>query len=261
MPIPDDHLSISRINTFGRCPMQFYFRYCLGLTAPPSGALSLGSSFHVAAEYHDKQKIVSHANLNVEEVLDVFSADFDERSHETAWMDGEKPGTFKDQGVGLLRIYHREIAVNVQPASVERRFEIPFYNKDWDFVGYIDLIDDNDLIIERKTIGRRPPAPQADHMLQTVAYTAGFRWEGNTESGARIDYVVKNKKPIVVSYPFQVVDAQVEFFLSQAARVAHMIENEMFMNSRHLSPFPCSHKFCGYALTCEREIGGIVAER
>lgn len=259
--IPDDHLSVSRVNTFKRCPMQYYFRYCEGIISPPSGALSLGSSFHVAIGTNYEQKLKSRVDLKVEEVLDLFSADFDERTHETAWWEDEKPAQFKDQGAGLLRVYQKEIAANVQPASVEREFEMPFENKGWTFIGRIDLIDIEDRVIEAKTIGRRPPAPQADHILQTIAYTTGFRQEGHKESGARIDYAVKNKKPICVSYPFQVHDVQVEFFLTEVARVAHMIESEMFMNSRHLSPFPCSHRYCGYASMCERKIGGIVTER
>lgn len=259
--IPDDHLSASRVNTFNRCGMQYYFRHCEALVSPPSGALSLGSSFHVGVEHNYHQKIDSHEDLPVAEVLDAFSTDFDERKHETAWWEGEKPEQFKDQGIGLLQTYQGEIAAKVQPGSVERQFEIPFDNKDWTFTGRIDLVDNQDVIVETKTIGRTPPGPQPDHKFQTIAYTTGFRQEGGRESGARIDYTVKNKTPKTVSYSFNVHDAEIEFFLSQVARVALMIENEMFMNSRHLSPFPCSHRFCGYATLCESKIGGIVPER
>jgi len=257
-PIPDNHLSASRVNTFGRCPMQYYFRYCLELTSPPSGALSLGSSFHIALEHYYKQKL-NKVSLEVGEVLDAFSTDFDERIHDTAWWKDEQPGKFKDQGVGLLKVYHKDIAVDVQPTSVEHTFEIPFENKEWTFTGRTDLIAEG-VVREAKTIGQRPSAVKAPHKLQIVMYATANRYEGNVETGARVDYAVKNKTPICVSYPFQVQDAEVDFFLKQVSRVALMIENEMFMNSRHLSPFPCSHKFCGYATRCEKTIGGIVAE-
>lgn len=259
--IPDNHLTASRIGTFNRCPMQYYFRYCEGKTAPPSAPMSLGSAVHVAIGYNYEQKRGSREDLPLDDVLDVFSTDFDERRHETAWWENEKPGAFKDQGAAMLGVYQGEVSVTVQPASVERSFEIPFENYDWTFTGRIDVIDDSDVVMEMKTIGRTPSKPDEGHKLQTVGYTTGFRAEGNTESGARLVYLVKNKTPKIVSYSFKVKAVEIEFFLAKVARVALMIENEMFTDSRHLSPFPCSRKFCGYAADCERKIGGIVPER
>lgn len=257
--IPDDYLSSTRVNMFMRCSMQYYFRYCEGLIAPPSGAMSLGSSFHTAVEHNYAQKLESHADLKAQEVFDFFSTDFDQRKHETAWWEGEIPGTFKDQGVGLLREYHKIIAPTVQPASVEGQFSIPFENKAWTFEGRVDLVDDKKTVIETKTIRATPPRPQSDHMLQITAYTTGFRSTGSKESGARIDYAVKNKTPKMVSHAFEIQDVHVEFFLSQVARVAHMIENEMFLPNRNHRL--CSYRYCGYADRCEQICRGVVPER
>jgi hypothetical protein len=238
--------------------MQYYFRYCEGLIAPPSGAMSQGSSFHTAVEHNYRQKVESHRDIGGE-ILDVFSTDFDERKHETAWYDGEEPGAFKDQGIGLLNEYHLAIAPNVQPSSVEVEFEILFENKTWTFKGRVDLVDDADILIETKTIGRTPGKPEAAHRGQVESYVTGFRSTGEKESSARIDYAVKNKKPKMVSYPFVVQDAQIEFFLAQVARVATMIEAEMFIPNRN--QYLCSHRFCGFANRCEQVCGGIVPER
>lgn len=257
--IPDDYLSATRLNMFTRCGMQYYFRYCEGLIAPPSGVLSLGSSFHAAIGHNYDQKRQTQIDLKIGEVLDFFSTDFTERSHETAWYDGENPLAFKDQGVGLIREYQKAIAIDVQPKSVEGEFSIPFENKDWTFIGRADLIDSNDVLVEAKTIRATPPRPQSDHMIQTVGYVTGFRSTGAKESSARIDYAVKNKTPKMVSYPFVVQDAQVEFFLAQVARVAHMIEAEMFIPNRN--QYLCNRRFCGYWQECEKTCGGIVPER
>jgi hypothetical protein len=257
--IPDNYLSATRVNMFMRCSMQYYFRYCEERIAPPSGAMSLGCSFHAAVEHNYRQKLDSRVDLKGAEILDAFSADFEERKHETAWLEDEEPGAFKDQGVGLLSEYHGVISPTVQPSSVEREFSIPFENKPWTFEGRVDLLDDKDTLIETKTIGRTPGKPEPAHLLQTTAYVTGFRSAGDKESGARIDYAVKNKKPKVVSHFFDVQDTQIEFFLAQVARVAHMIENEMFLPNRNQRL--CSHRFCGYATRCEQVCGGIVSER
>lgn len=257
--IPDDYLSSTRLNMFTRCGIQYYFRYCEGRIAPPSGVLSLGSSFHAAIGHNYDQKRQTHVDLKVDEVLDVFSTDFTERSHGTAWYEGEDPLAFKDQGVGLIREYQKVISPGVHPQSVEGEFSIPFQNKDWTFIGRTDLVDSNNVLIEAKTIRAKPPRPQSDHMIQTVGYVTGYRSTGAKEKSARIDYAVKNKTPKMVSYPFVVQDAQIEFFLSQVARVAHMIEAEMFIPNRN--QYLCSHRFCGYAGRCEQLCGGIVPER
>lgn len=257
--IPDDYLSATRVNMFMRCSMQYYFRYCEGLIAPPSGAMSLGSSFHTAVEGNYGQKLESHTDLKAEEVFDIFSTDFERRKHETAWYEGEKPDAFKDQGVGLLREYHKVISPTVQPASVEGQFSIPFENKPWTFEGRVDLVDDKQILIEAKTIRATPSRPESGHKLQTIGYTAGLRSTGDKESGVRIDYAVKNKTPKMVSHSFQVQDADVEFFLSQVARVAHMIETEMFLPNRNHRL--CSYRYCGYSKQCEQICGGIVPER
>ncbi len=257
--IPDDYLSATRVNMFMRCSMQYYFRYCEGLIAPPSGAMSLGSSVHIANKHNLDQKRQTHEDLPVDEVLDKFSTDFTERSHETAWYEGDDPLAFKDQGIGLVREYHKVIAPGVQPKSVEGEFSIPFKNKNWVFIGRTDLIDSDDVIRETKTIRATPPRAESGHWLQAVAYTTGFRSLGNHEAGARIDYIVKNKMPKIVSHSFQVQDADVEFFLSQVARVAHMIENEMFLPNRNHRL--CSYRYCGYSKKCEQICGGIVPER
>lgn len=257
--IPDDYLSWTRMSMLTRCGMQYYFRYCEGLIVPPSGAMSLGSSFHTGVEHNNRQKMDSRVDLPLAEVLDVFSTDFEERKHETAWYKEEEPGVFKDQGIGLLGAYHHIIAPTIQPLSVEMEFSIPFENKGWTFEGRVDLVDDNGVLIENKTIGRTPGKPEATHKGQIEAYVTGFRSAGPKEASCRINYAVKNKTPKMVSYDFKVQDAQVEFFLAQVARVAHMIENEMFIPNRN--QYLCSHRFCGYASRCEQVCRGIVPER
>lgn len=256
MPIPDDHLSASRVNTFMRCGMQYLFRYIEGLISPPSGALALGSSFHATIGKDYQQKVETGANMRLDSYLDYYSDDWQERKHEIRWWEGEKEGKFKDQGYGLLEAYYNEIALEVQPASVERKFEIEFANKDYSFVGYIDLVDEDGVIVEAKTKATTPPRPQADHKLQVVGYTTGFRSEGKVESGARLDYVVKLKTPKIVSYPFKVSDTEIEFFLGQVARVGMMIENEVFMPNR--TSRLCNQRWCGYSDRCSKMLGGII---
>ena len=235
--------------------MVYYFRYCEGLISPPSGALTLGLSFHSSIAHNYRQKKESREDLPVSDVLDKFSTEFDHRKHETVWVEDEKPGVVKDRGIGLLREYQRVVAPPTQPKQVEMEFTIDFDNKDFTFLGYLDLVDDKNTIVETKTTSRRPSKPKPDHLLQTTAYATGFRAnEGESEKGVRLDYAVSNGKAEIISFDRHVTGEEIGFFLTLVGRVAHAIESEVWIPNR--ANFLCSEKWCGYWNICHGKCGG-----
>lgn len=256
---PSGYLSASRVNMYEKCPAQFLFCYYLEGYAPPGAAAVLGSSFHAGIEVNYRQKVETEEDMPVEDVCDAFSDDFNERRHGGRWFSDEKPGAFKDQGVGLIRAYQKNIAPIVMPESIERWLGIHFDNYDWSFRGRADILTKDGILIETKTTGRRPSQPMKPHVLQATAYSAGILANDGKIPKTRIDYIVKNKTPITVSHPLDVTDGHINFFLGQIARVAHAIENDIFFPVR--SGTLCSHRWCGYASMCEKKYGGIVPER
>lgn len=254
-----DHLSATAINMYLRCPQQYYFRYCEGMKSPPGAALTLGLSFHRGTAKNYEQKIETHEDLPIDDVLDVFSTQFDAGAHDTVWVENEKPGDIKDSGIVTLKEYQRVLAPTVQPVAVEQKFNLSFKKKDYKFVGYVDLVDDQDVIIETKTTGKKPAEPKFDHTLQLTAYATGYRaTKKKKETGVRIDYAVNKAKPEVVSYPLEIGDGQIEFLWKLVARVAHGIESELWIPNR--GSFLCSHRWCGYADRCEALLGGTVRD-
>jgi hypothetical protein len=116
------HLSPTQVNMFLRCPAQWYYRYVRGLKRPPSGAATLGSATLGSAvdagiTHNYLQKIETHQDLVLDEVLDAFSTDFEARKTETLWEAEEEPNKVKDDGVRVLSLYHKEAAPKVQPTS------------------------------------------------------------------------------------------------------------------------------------------------
>lgn len=253
-----DHLSASQVNTYLTCPMRYYFRYCEGERVKPKGALTLGSSFHSAVGWNYSEKIDTHEDLPVEEVLDFFSDDFDMRTPDTEW-DGEEPGSFKDRGAGGLELYQAEVAPIVQPAAVEQAFTMKMSNKPWSFKGILDVLDENQVIVETKTTSRRTSKPKPEHLLQATAYATGFRCQHRQqEGGVRLDYVVAIQNPELISFPVAIEETDITFFLNQISRVAHAIEQEVWIANR--ASFLCSRKWCGYYQLCEKQVGGTVKE-
>ena len=246
------HLSASQINCYLRCPMQYYYRYIKNLTLPPRSALTLGSSVHAGIAHNYNQKKKSRKDLKVNTILDVYCQSFDMGAKETEWQKDEKPGEVKDQGIELLKVYHSEISPQIQPVEVEQKFEVDFPNVDYGFVGYVDLVDDKNRIIDHKTTARTPNGIASDHRLQLTGYSLGYRaGTGKKEKKVRIDYLVKNKHAKVVTLEEKISDGDVDRLLKLMAYVAKAIDQELFYPQPH--NFMCCPNGCGYWDICHQE--------
>ena len=255
------HLSPSQVNMLLRCPTQWYFRYVENKVIQPTGSMMVGSAFHGAVGINYSQKIETHEDLPLQEVLDYFSTDFDANSQETDWRHDD-PGTKKDTGIQTLSKYQESIAPLVQPKAVELGYQLSFTNVDWTFKGYVDLVTDAEVVLELKTSARSVSKPREDHIRQISAYILGNRQlSGAKEFGARIDYAIhpsKNNPPKIVSFTIQDPDDLVFHYLKLIKQCSRIVENEVFIPNRdHIL---CSRKWCGYWELCEKAWSGKVKE-
>lgn len=248
-----DHLSATQINMFKRCGQQYYYRYCEGLKCPPRAALTLGSSFHFGLAINYGQKVASRQDLPLGDVLDAYSARFEDMAEDTEWQQ-ENPAKVKDSGIATLKTYQEQVAPEIQPSEVERQFKLSFKHVPWTFTGYMDVLDENMVIVEAKTTSRSLSEPQPDHVLQVTGYAAGLLATTGVKQTARIDYAVKKKEPAICTFRVLIDDKKVDFFLTVMGRVAQGIENEIWVPNRNSNL--CSEKWCGYWHRCQKDIGG-----
>lgn len=252
-----EEISQSRIAMYLKCPRQYYYRYCEGLISPPGAALTLGSSFHGALRVNYEQKVGSHEDLPVSDVLDAFSTEFDHRRHETLWFPEDDPGKIKDSGVAILDHYQGNAAPAIQPVCVETRFEAEMtwlaeeQPKAVKLKGRLDLIDDSQVVVENKTTSRKPYRVQQAHVIQSTCYVAGAMQQYGQ---ARVDYVVNKKIPEIVSFAIQVDQRKIMFFTNLVASVVESMEAELWIPNR--DHFLCSERWCGYWDLCHRRLGG-----
>jgi len=251
-----DHLSASSVNIYLRCPAQYFWRYCEGLIVPPSGAMTRGNAFHTGTYKNYDQKVASHEDLPVDDVLDIFSTEYDIRAHDTLWQDGEDKGEVKDSGVAVLREYQTVVAPTIQPVCAEREFALELENKSWKFTGIIDVVTDGGVVVENKTTGKGLKTPRHDHLIQTTGYSIGSRSESGVAAQAELIYAVAKKKPEVLRFPVDINTAMILYFLNLIAVVANGIEKEVWLPNR--GHFLCSRKWCGYADRCVAKYGGTV---
>ncbi|MFC1560871.1 RecB family exonuclease [Candidatus Latescibacterota bacterium] len=244
----DGHLSVTQFKTYLRCPLQYFFRYGCGIKVPPTGDLVLGRSVHSALKENYRQKLRTYEDLPLDDISDIFSASFDREAESAAFEKNQNPGELKDKGIGLISAYQKEVAPGVQPAAVEQEFLIETGATQLPLKGYIDLIDDQGIIIDHKTSKKSYAADAAEKDLQLTAYALAYRSIfGEPENGVRLDVMVKNKTPKIQQLSGTRDDQQIKRFLRIAQEVERGIGSGVYFPNES---YMC--RICGYGEMCEK---------
>lgn len=256
-------LSHTQIAMYLRCPRQYFFRYIMKIITPPAGVLKQGGAFHQAAEFNYAQKIRSHKDVAVKDVLEYYDATFEsEWSREEVKLEkDESKGGFKDEGVLLVKTFHSEIAPTVQPVEVEDKFDYTFTPKAEDggdgsdqsvhLTGRIDVVDDRGIIRDNKTMNPRS-IPSPDELatdLQLSIYSLARRMKTRkVETELTLDAVIKYSQPKSRIMRTKRTREMLEMTRNTIGMVARGIKAEVF--PRHNNGWHCSRKWCGYYEMC-----------
>jgi hypothetical protein len=274
--LPKGYLSISQVNMYLRCGMQYKFRYVDDHKRPPAVAAALGSGGHAALETTHHHIVDHEVPAPTEQLLDCFSDKFTEISQTIEDWEGEEPGLVKDKGIALVRLYNDTVAPTVRPQvdknhvrGIEKKFEttvagIPM-------LGFIDLIDANadialshdeleqirsimgpkwvaeDLrtaIADFKFVGKTMAQSMVDGSLQLTMYSLA-----TGIAAVRFDQLVKTKVP-KVKRAQSIRTRRDHLWLQRVVReVAEAISKGVFPPCDP-TDWVCSEKWCGYWHMC-----------
>lgn len=239
-----DHVSHSQISMWHRCPRQWEFRYVKGLKIPPSGALVEGGCYHKALEENFRQKIVTMEDLPLDDCLDIFSDEWEDRLLQEEIIDwgNRTPGFHKDEGISLVTEYIATTSFMVQPVKVE---EISVSEvAGVKFVCVPDMEDVRRIIIDHKTSARAYSQDDVDKDLQASAEAFAL--------GRPIVFhnhvAVKTKIPkiqIVKSYR---THTDIDWWVEMAAQV--VTQMKVGIAPPNPTGWWCSPKFCGFYELC-----------
>ncbi len=202
-----------------------------------------------------RQKMTSRVDLPVEDMLDAYDSSWNEEAHEGYTLTGdENPGTVKDKGYELVRLYHEKVAPHIQPVLVEE--PIQFTINGQAYSGQIDLAEEVDLwggdtalvIRDTKTTARQPVG--GAYLLNMTGYAISQRQAtGRIEADTVLDYLIATKEPqykeIRVGGP--VTDERIAQFAGIIDRVSSAIGQGDFVPNGLVSG-ACS--WCGYRAIC-----------
>lgn len=248
-------LSASRIGTFEKCQLQYRYRYIEDKIKPPAIAAVIGTSTHKAVEADLKHKYNEGELMPEDAVADAARDELVNQWAAGVKLDRNKPikkGEAIDQAVALSILHHTDVAPEIEPIAIERPFGVQV-SEDIRLTGHIDVQVAN-MIRDTKTIKGKPSAMKGDHYAQAQLYAVGAMvTDGELPKGIKIDYLVKNKKPVYVSHEAPVTEKTAQAALDRLTLVSRVIARAM--ESGDFLPAPsdhwaCTEKWCGYYDEC-----------
>ena len=246
-------LSASQIAMWLRCQRQYWYRYVAGIKIPPNGALKVGTVFHLTAERNYVQKVTSREDLPEDELTDYYGDQFEAefQREEVRLQEGESKGALKDQGIDLIKTFAAGIAPHVQPVEVEAKFELNIGKGDENVLlkGRIDLVDENGVIRDNKTITRVPSTEQLAQDVQLSTYSLARRLiTKKAEPMLTMDAAIKRPWPEARILPTARSREGLKLHLNMIGHIGKSLRAESFP----INPtgWWCSRRWCGYYDRC-----------
>lgn len=258
-PTDKPYISPHRLEMYCKCGEQYRRRYIEGDKTPPGVFAHRGSGLHGAMKLNFAQKIQSQRDLPARDLVDASVAEFENAlAREGVQLSEEEESRgvsavlaeAKDDTAVYAEAFARLQAPDYQPLLVEERVRIELPSASHDLLGYLDLMDTQNRIVDFKTAAKSKPADEADKSVQLTAYAAAAMVRGLPPAEVRLDVLVGLKKGVkrqILSSSRGRADYQA--LVNRMNMVLSGISLGVFAPATPGSWW-CSPKWCGYWRTC-----------
>lgn len=202
-----NYLSVSRINTFLRCPRQYALKYIEKVPSDfRSAALAFGTAWHDCVRAHFE----SAGARTHDELVDVFAQSFDAQlaadDVPVLFDDDETRDSLVDTSRRMLAVFRGKVPLPDEILELERAFSLELAHPVTaeilrvPVVGSIDAVvrrEGEVVVLEFKSAKRRWGADQIEWDHQTTAYLIAARRLGYDQPRAELVVTTKTKKPDV----------------------------------------------------------------
>ena len=248
-----DHLSASQINLYLQCGLKYKFQYVDLIPRPfKSSGLVFGSIVHSTIDwFHKQRKMRRHPSLEM--LYKILEADWfcQKLDTEIRYKEGETEGKLILTAREMLNLYFQSPLDGVVDA--EYPFRVPLVNLRTQealgvaLEGFIDLIEEGEVLTEFKTSGKSVDPQSADDLLQLTIYSYAYRTLFKKEPRLlRLINFVKTKVPKMAILETGREQKDYERFFYLAKEVLKGIKSRIFFPRQS---FMC--KDCEYENLCK----------
>lgn len=239
------------------CGEQWRRRYFCNEVIAPGVALIVGKGTHYSTEHNLSWKLEHGVPLSREEVVQIaVDSVKNDLQLEVRFDEDEDPkkagGQAIDQAVALSGLHYDEVAPEIHPVSVERKFLIDMRGYPYDYAGALDIEEMGAALRETKTSSpqRKWKKERARNATQISGYAFAYHvLHGKLPSRITIDNLVKKKTPEYNPVRTERTEEDLQAFVRRFEVACQTIEKQIFLpcSPEH---WRCSRKWCGYYETC-----------
>ena len=247
-----DAISVSQLNLYRACSLKYRFQYIDKIPKLfKSSGLAFGSAMHSAIEWLHKERLEGR-DITVDELVKMFAADWysQKLGIEIRIKDGESEDELAQRAKTLLGLYYEKGPKNATHTELPFRVSLVDVSTgevlDVPLIGYIDLVEGDEILDEIKTSASAMDIESLDTQFQLLAYAYAFEvtFKRSPKAIKLID-LVKTKKPrIEITEVEKLGRAQRWFFHTTKEAIRGIREGVFFPNPS----FRC--KECEYQKQC-----------
>jgi hypothetical protein len=233
-------LSVSKIGTFLRCPLQAKFRYKDKIREKSVGVMAAGRVVHAILEAALKPVLAGKALPSDKDLDDMFQPRWDREIAEESAKEGHLGWTWdaddpekavRRESRALVWMARRDILPKIRPKMVERKFNYEMDSAAGKFMlyGVIDLLEEDGRLVDWKTV--RKVSDNARTLdVQFPGYSI-FVTEVTRQpvTPARKIFLIRGKKPTWCEQTYEIGEHHREWFRGVAAEVWRTIQADVYL--------------------------------
>lgn len=265
-PTEKPYLSNSQLQMYEKCGEMYRRRYIMKEIIPPGFRMLKGTGVHGGAKINFTQKIESHVDMPVKDIIDASVSEFDMAlqkgsvlltSEEEAVGKSKVEGQVRDSIAAVSSVYALEVAPLYQPVLVEKKHKIELVHSTHDLVAVMDLADDKKRVIDLKVTGKKKSQNDVDVDEQLTFYALiHLGVTGELPSAVMFENIVdrtsaktlkRTTERNSVSSTRSADDCR--SLVHRINTMIHGLDKGVFIPANATSWW-CNEKWCGYAHTC-----------
>lgn len=244
MPLPREYISHNQIRIYSDCPIKYYYAYIEEIPQPINDKILLGQVFHSTIEHYFLKRI-DQIQVESQEMIDVFSQQFDSLQGEKGIIWKDKPQETRERGIAFLRVFLSQIGPTIKPLKVEEELMVEIPETGIKLKGIIDLVEEDFSITDFKTSTARWTGARARNSLQMVIYKYLFdQTYGGVNSTLRFEILYSKNASHIKRQSIKVspTGEDITQMLKVVTHVADNIDRGVFYRRENYSCPYCEYR-------------------